>query len=154
MNTSVSRRSYMKDEYEGFSKTPTYRSWYNMLRRNHFGKELRLVKIGFNTADLDNVPVCLSWVNDFGRFLDDMGSRPTPFHTLNLRPGATEWNRENVTWEFRPPTTEARKNLFVRTLIECVVWALVIATDKSTDSVFCDAEMIDELHDAHCSCNQ
>ncbi|MBP5867641.1 hypothetical protein F3K24_09250 [Streptomyces sp. LBUM 1485] len=154
MTINASRRNYIADEYRGLSKDPTYRSWYNLVRRYHFGQEMRLVQTGPNTAGFANVPVCSEWVNDFGKFLDDVGAKPFTFHVLTLRPGATEWNEENTSWEFRPPVTEARKNLFVQTLIECVVVAIIVAADKSVYTTFCEAEMVDGFHDVYCNCNQ
>lgn len=153
MNTTEGRRTFMADEYRGLSKDSTYRSWYNLIRRYHFGQGVRLVPTGPNTAGYANVPVCSEWVNDFGRFLNEVGAKPSTFHVLTLRPGATEWNKENVSWEFRPPTTEARKNLFFQVLIETVVFVLVIASEQTALNDFCSAEMVDELHGAFCDCD-
>ncbi|MFM9469669.1 hypothetical protein ACKI1K_43470 [Streptomyces scabiei] len=153
MNANTGRRNFIADEYRGLSKDPTYRSWYNLVRRYHFGQEMRLVQTGPNTAGFANVPVCSEWVNDFGRFLDEIGAKPSTFHVLTLKPGATEWNRRTVTWEFRPPVTEARRNLFFQVLIETVVFALVISSEQKTFNDFCSAEMVDEIHGAYCDCD-
>ena len=92
----------------GFSKSAEYRAWSSMKQRclnprcsvykNYGGR---------------GITVCVRWQRDFLDFLDDLGPRPSPKHTLdridndgNYQPGNVRWatyqeqesNRRNNRW--------------------------------------------------------
>lgn len=160
MNTN--RISFMKEEYRGMSSMPEYQAWRRMIREHHIRGDLVLCVVNPIAEDESRVfrtrnTVCPEWVNDFGRFLDDMGRRPTVFHVLWIREGETEWNRENVVWKFRPPTSPIRKRMFVEQMLKYVfkMSPEVIAQIMEPKTLnLCHDEMLDSLHGVSCDCDR
>ncbi|MDX2689290.1 hypothetical protein [Streptomyces scabiei] len=145
----TTRRSYMKEEYRGLSKTPEYRAWWNMIRRHHFYEDEWRGKLD------DSVSV--EWVNDFGKFLEDVGNRPTVFHVLSVEPGVNEWNRNTVTWRFRPPTSPFRKRMFLEHLFKHILKidpAFIVQNLNANTPQFCHDEMLDEMRGISCTCDK
>lgn len=73
--------------------TPTYTSWYSMIRRCS-GKSKDHIEGYFNK----NITVCERWTV-FSNFLEDMGLRPSIKHTLDRFPNNTgNYEPGNVRW--------------------------------------------------------
>lgn len=45
-----------------------------------------------------NVQVCERWENSFEAFLEDMGTPPTPLHSLDRKGGSKIYDKENCRW--------------------------------------------------------
>lgn len=74
-------------------KTPEYRAWIGLKQRCLNNKNPRYEHYGGR-----GIGVHPDWVNDFGRFLQDVGARPSNRHSLdrinndgNYEPGNTKW---------------------------------------------------------------
>jgi hypothetical protein len=75
----------------GYSRTPTYRSWVNMIYRCTNPNHSRYADWGGR-----GITVCARW-RDFGNFLADMGDRPSGMsldridNDGNYEPGNVRW---------------------------------------------------------------
>lgn len=84
--------------YHGGTGTPEYITWSGTKNRC------------FNKNDVDypyyggrGIKVCERWlgVNGFSNFLEDMGERPTPKHTLDRKDNDGNYEPSNCKWETR-----------------------------------------------------
>jgi hypothetical protein len=106
--------------------TPTYRSWRAMktwcLNKNHEHHEFYA-----------SVGMCDRWM-DFLPFLEDMGERPSPDHTLDRIDGSKGYSKENCRWATRKEQTHNRSsNVFLEWSGERLVlseWARRIGVHK------------------------
>src|SRR3990167_8717804 len=64
----------------GYAASPTYRSWENMLNRCRNPRTPAYARYGGR-----GIGVCNRWM-DFAAFLNDMGERPSPKHSLDRYP--------------------------------------------------------------------
>jgi hypothetical protein len=78
--------------YSNVWKTPTYRSWGNMIKRCEQPKAT-----GYKYWGGRGIKVCERWRNSFQNFLDDMGERPEGLSldridsNGNYEPGNCRW---------------------------------------------------------------
>jgi hypothetical protein len=75
------------------STTIEYRAWITMRSRCSDPKRIDFHRYGGN-----GVKVCAEWLNDFDRFLSDVGFRPTHRHAL-VRIARGDYTPENTRWE-------------------------------------------------------
>lgn len=78
----------------GGEKTPEYRAWQAMISRCE-----RPANKSFSDYGGRGIAVCARWRESFAAFLEDMGTRPSPKHSLdrhpdnngNYEPGNCRW---------------------------------------------------------------
>jgi hypothetical protein len=91
--------------WHGYTKTPTYGSWQNMRTRCENPKSTQWKWYGAL-----GVKVCDRW-KTFGLFLQDMGERPSPSHTLDRYPNNTgDYEPGNVRWATKTEQCRNRKS--------------------------------------------
>lgn len=94
--------NYRPLERHGMSKDPTYRIWAGMIQRCHNPK-----CNGFPRYGAKGIKVCKRWRESFSAFLEAMGSRPSPSHTLDRFPDRDgDYKPGNVRWA--TPLQQAR----------------------------------------------
>jgi len=74
----------------GGSNTPEYRIWRSMRERCRLRPHPRYGGRG--------IDVCDRWFNSFADFIADMGTRPTPKHTLERINGEGHYEPSNCKW--------------------------------------------------------
>jgi len=79
-------------EKHGMTGTPEYHAWSNMVSRCH-GKSHQMRYTGKR-----GIHVCQRWRESFMAFLSDVGSRPSPNHSLDRVDNDSNYAPENVRW--------------------------------------------------------
>lgn len=78
----------------GYSYTTEYKTWTNMIRRCYVP-----TAEGYQNYGGAGVSVCDRWKNSFENFLEDMGFKPTPKHTIDRFPNQTgNYEMSNCRW--------------------------------------------------------
>lgn len=91
----------------GGSTTPEYRVWAFMLRRCYESADKSYSRYGGR-----GIRVCKKW-HEFAAFLSDMGSRPTPNHTLERINNDGDYQPGNCTWDTRKAQSRNRPSFTI-----------------------------------------
>ncbi len=75
------------------SRSPEYRSWRSMKDRCLNPNSKDWPRYGGRGIGVDS-----SWANDFSAFLNDMGVKPSPAHSLERKDVNGPYNAANCTW--------------------------------------------------------
>ena len=86
------------------NKTPEYIAWENMLRRCS-GRSKDSVYYASR-----GIKVCDQWKLSFTNFLRDMGSRPSPRHTLDRIDNDGDYEPGNVRWATMKQQSRNKRN--------------------------------------------
>lgn len=79
--------------YHGLSKHPLYRMWHAMKNRCYNPNVDRYKNYGAR-----GITVCDRWKHDFSIFLDDMGEKPSPSHSIDRRNNNLGYSPDNCYW--------------------------------------------------------
>lgn len=88
----------------GQSKAPEYNVWRAMKRRCYTKNDKN-----FHLYGGRGIKVCDQWKNDFNRFLDDVGPRPSSHHTLDRIDSSGNYEPSNVRWASRKEQSRNRR---------------------------------------------
>lgn len=80
----------------GMSKTYIFKTWSNMVERC-----TTITHKQYNDYGGRGITVCDEWLNDFNRFYEDMGDRPTEQHSLDRIKNDLGYSKENCRWATR-----------------------------------------------------
>ncbi len=83
----------MPRKTHGLSKSKEYRTWKDMRRRCNNPDYIEFHNYGGR-----GIKVCQQWNNSFKAFLEDMGFRPTPKHTIERIDNDLGYFAENCYW--------------------------------------------------------
>jgi hypothetical protein len=83
--------------------SPEYRSWQMMKNRCLNPKARDYVYYGAR-----GITVCKRWADSFDAFLQDMGRKPTPLHTLDRKNPDGGYNPRNCRWATREEQSRNR----------------------------------------------
>jgi hypothetical protein len=90
----------------GKSFTPEFNSWSMMMKRCYNPNDKR-----FNHYGGRGITVCDRWL-EAKNFLEDMGERPSPKHSLGRIDNDKGYSPENCRWE--TPTQQSRNRAYVK----------------------------------------
>jgi len=80
----------------GMTGTPEYDAWLNM-RSRCYDKSCRM----YRRYGGRGIRVCKKWLNNFAAFLRDMGTRPSPEHSIDRRNNDGNYTPSNCRWATR-----------------------------------------------------
>lgn len=94
----------------GLSNTPEYRHWVNMISRAENPNTP-----GFQDYGGRGIAVCTRWRENFANFYEDMGRRPSRFHSVDRIDVNGNYEPENCRWATR---SEQNRNQRSNHLVE------------------------------------
>lgn len=87
------------------TKTPEYQAWTAMKVRCYAPSNPNYYKYGAR-----GIKVCDRWRSSFSNFLEDMGKKPTPKHTLDRLDNDADYTPENCHWATPYQQTHNRRS--------------------------------------------
>lgn len=89
------RNRYVKSRVNhGMSKTGEWISWWGMIKRCNSVNDPSHSDYGGR-----GIKVCDRWLHSFENFLEDMGHRPSPVHSIGRLDNDKDYEPSNCRWE-------------------------------------------------------
>lgn len=111
--------------------TPEFHAWMNMIQRCTATKWRRYADYGGR-----GIRVCERWMSSFEAFLEDMGARPTPHHSLDRIDNNGNYEPGNCRWATRKEQYRNRRSNHVVTVGNTTAvlsdWAAAAGINKVT----------------------
>ena len=100
------RKKFMKDKMtsHGASEDNRYQTWKNMISRCTHKDNERYIDYGGR-----GISVCERWLRSPNNFYDDMGVKPSSYHTLERVNNNDGYCKENCVWETREKQSRNRR---------------------------------------------
>lgn len=106
----------------GETGSPEYTAW-NAMKRRCYNKNY----VGRKWYSDRGIEVCDRWRDDFMAFLEDMGRKPSPHHSLDRIDVNLGYSTENCRWSTQKEQTRNKRNNVIMTIdgVSCPVseWA-------------------------------
>nr|WP_150959353.1 AP2 domain-containing protein [Aneurinibacillus sp. XH2] len=94
LNDELRKTRFITHGHSSEGKTsPEYTAWYCMIQRCTNPKNKDYPNYGGR-----GITVCNRWVNSFESFLEDMGEKPSPNHSVERKNNNAGYSPENCTW--------------------------------------------------------
>jgi len=103
----------------GMSQTYIFRIWSSMVQRCTTTTHKQYDYYGGR-----GITVCNEWINDFNKFYEDMGDRPTEQHSLDRENNELGYSKANCRWATRK---EQQNNIRSNVLLTCNNETLTLA---------------------------
>lgn len=97
-------------EQHGLSRTSEYKAWNKMIDRCTNPSSKSYVNYGGR-----GICVCDKWLTSFSAFINDIGRKPTPLHTLERKNNNGNYEPKNCKWATRD---EQNKNTRFNVILE------------------------------------
>lgn len=104
-----SEASILRETTHGLRKTSEYHTWSSMKRRCNLktsNKEDYILYAG------RGIIVCDRWLNSFENFIEDMGMKPTPKHSIDRIDNNKGYYKENCRWATNKQQSRNKRNNF------------------------------------------
>ncbi len=111
ISCGCSKKQRAPGKTHGLSHLPEYRTWQSMKERC-----LKPYATSYGRYGAIGVKVCERWVNSFQSFFDDMGSKPSPKHSIDRWPEKNgNYEKSNCRWatSFEQQNNTRKNNLIV-----------------------------------------
>lgn len=89
----------------GMISTPEYEAWNSIKKRCYNPKHAAYENYGGR-----GITMCDEWKNDFMAFYNDMGSRPTPQHSIDREKNELGYSKSNCRWATLEEQNNNRRN--------------------------------------------
>lgn len=115
----------------GMTETTEYMSWKCMKARCYIPGTPSYPRYGGK-----GIKVCERWLNSFENFIEDMGMKPTPQHTLHRKKNKLDYTPENCVWATKKEQQkwrECTRFVTLNGITKCVVeWCEELGLNSGT----------------------
>lgn len=108
-----------RHEFGKPTSTREYRTWINMKSRCYTP-----TSTGYKDYGGRGIKVCERWLHSFGAFLEDMGPRPSPEHSIDRIDCDGDYEPSNCRWATR---TEQARNFRANRIVEAFGRSMTLA---------------------------
>ncbi len=85
--------------------TPEYKAWQHIKSRCYNLKDKSYADYGGR-----GIIMCDEWIDDFSKFLEDMGERPSKIHSVDRIKNEGNYEKNNCKWSTRKEQNKNKRN--------------------------------------------